>query len=210
MFNPKYIIWVALVGFALSFIAGLFASASFGMLLLRACCCAAAFILLYFIISLLAKKFLIPEDTLTFSESEVGKNINVVLGEETNLHDDGNNLNFTVRQYESPKNVSSVARKENIEKKVENISSASASNNDDGFEKLDSLEMDNTSTDLPDIGSLVSGFKKPNADDVDQKSFDLKDSGQQMSSGVSSDSDKSLVDADSMAKAIRTMLARDE
>lgn len=215
MATTKKVVIVAVCGFVLSFLIGLFSSVSFGVVLLRAIFYALIFAGLYYALTVIFQRFLANNSGTTEHVSggdsvipQRGQLIDIKLDDEV-LPDEDNAPLFKIPKELIPDN-----NTDNNVEVLESVDDAKEINDVKPGEKLFSTQQVpkekeiNTTGDselgsLPDMESMLSDMQSSPSSEVITTS-DFANSDNLVASGELRGADKEI-----MAKAIHTILARD-
>lgn len=228
MINPKYIIISVVFGFFLSFFVGLIAGVSFGIVLLRALLFAVVFGIVIYAALWIFQNFLsLGTDN---SESSVessnipktGTKIDISIGDES-LPDDGSGPDFYVKDVSSSSSTEKVYKNEPVlsfsseENAVEKQDIKSEPVNE--FKPVtlgtpinsDGLDVSNENMDvLPDIGGFsVDAISANHGNVLENTDFALEGTSVEMNNTSTRQSSSGVMDTETIAKAIKTVLSKD-
>jgi len=211
MNTTKKVVTVAVCGFVLSFLVGLFSSVSFGIILLRAILCALIFAGLYYALSIVFERYLINSGSSTGGDSLIpqkGQLIDIKVDDEI-LPEEENAPLFKIPKELMPESSNNNADDaDNAVEVLEPVDAQDVVNAKPG-EKLFTTPQsknDNTGSELgslPDMESMLSDMQSSPSSEVITTS-DFANSNDMVASGELRGADKEI-----MAKAIHTVLARD-
>ncbi|MBO5136880.1 MAG: YrzE family protein [Spirochaetaceae bacterium] len=231
MINPKVMCVIVAVGFVLSFVVGMVAGVSIGIALLRGLIIALIFGAIAFVVSFIFKHFLaLAIDTDNVQDSSrpprTGSIVDISIGDEP-LPDDENGPDFYVSSEVSVSAKDSVVSEESISKaevvadKVETSSPQSVVPGSsakvepfkpvalDAMAAQDSGEISTDSLDvLPDIGDFEVSSATSEAPVLENTEFATAGMPDTVTSSRRDDG-TGVMDTDTIAKAIKTVLSKD-
>lgn len=215
MSTTKKVVIVAVCGFVLSFLIGLFSSVSFGIVLLRAFFYALIFAALYYALSVIFQRFL-ANNSGTSERSSGGDSVIPQRGQliDINLDDEVLPDEENAPLFRIPKELIPENNTENNVEVLESVEDVKEMTDLQPGEKLFSApqvqkekEIENTEDSelgsLPDMETMLSDMQSSPSSEVITTS-DFANSDKLVASGELRGADKEI-----MAKAIHTVLARD-
>ena len=222
MIKPRAIIISVCSGFILSFIIGLIAGVSLGIILLRACIFAILFGGLSFGIGVIFQRFLLDSSDLD-GGSEIpsggprqGSIVDLSVGDEP-LVEDENGPDFYVRKevasHKTPEGdkegAHSVATRTTGQEQFRPISLGTSAGNGGGSAApgIGSMMTSNSEDVLPEIGDIAM-LSSDSSDDISSGGMELA-IGNGMETSQGRGNSAASEDSSTIAQAIRTVLARD-
>ena len=211
MNTTKKVVTVAVCGFVLSFLVGLFSSVSFGIILLRAILCALIFAGLYYALSIVFERYLINSGSSAGGDSLIpqkGQLIDIKVDDEI-LPEEENAPLFKIPKELMPESSNSADDADNAVEVLEPVDAQDVVNAKPGEKLFATPQSKKENTDgselgsLPDMESMLSDMQSSPSSEVITTS-DFANSNDMVASGELRGADKEL-----MAKAIHTVLTRD-